>query len=84
MRILHVIESMQMGGAGDIDNKSIRWIRGNDRRVALQRPQGEAFERGGVRGRVGIPDDEPRHQSLGLGGRHADAQASALRGRIGC
>ena len=53
-----------------------------DRRVTLEGPESEPVEGSCVGGRLHISDDEPRHQSLRLGRKHAGAQARALRGRV--
>jgi hypothetical protein len=79
-----ILTTMKMSGAVGIDYQSVRGIGGSNWCVALQRPKGEAFQRGGIRGGIGIHDDESRHQGLGLGGRHANKQASAPRDRISC
>lgn len=52
------------------------------RRKALQHPERQPFKRLGVRLRVGVLDHEARHQRLGLGRGHADAQAGGLGGGI--
>ena len=50
-----VFPTMQMGGAGHVDDESVRRIGGGDRRVTLERPEREPVEGFRVGGRIGVP-----------------------------
>ena len=69
---------MQVIGAGGVDDDPTGGIGRDDRREALQHPEGETGEGLGVGGRVGVLHDETRDQDLGLGRGHADAKAGGL------
>jgi len=64
---------MKMRRASDIDDDPVVLVGRDDRRIVLQRPEGESFERFGVGLRIGVLDDQTRGQRLRLGYGHADA-----------
>ena len=66
-----IFTPVEMSGAGRVDDQSIRRIRRDDRRIALQRPDRQAFERLRVGLRLRVHDDEVGHQRLRLGRHHA-------------
>ncbi|WP_162950255.1 hypothetical protein [Rhizobium jaguaris] len=61
------LTAMQVVSAGRVDHQSIRRIGGNDRRVASQRPECQAFKRLRVGCRIRVHYDEVGNQRLGLG-----------------
>ena len=77
------LAAMQMVGAGGVDNQAVGRIGGDDRRVArsaqsASRSSAAASPSGSASRTMQIPD-----QRLRLARRHADAQASGTRRRIG-
>jgi hypothetical protein len=45
---------MKMRRASDVDDDPVVLVGGDNRRIVLQRPEGEAFERFGVGRRIGV------------------------------
>lgn len=70
---------MQVIGTGRIDHQAIGRIGGYDRRIALQRPERQAFERFLIGGRIGVHDDKTCDERLGFRGGHAGSQACGNR-----
>jgi hypothetical protein len=73
------LATMQMVGARGVNNDTVRQIGRHNGREVLQHPKRQPIDRVSVGGRIGVLNDEPRHEDLRLGGGHADAKAGGLR-----
>ena len=77
-----VFAAKEMRRAENIDDDAVRRVGGGDRRIAFERPKGEALERFGVGGGIGVLDDEAARQRLRLGHGHADIEARGSSGSV--
>lgn len=73
---------MQVIGTGRVDHQAVGRVGSDDRRVALQRPERQAFERFCISRRIGVHDDKICDERLGLRGSHARPQVSGYRRSI--
>jgi|CXWJ01.1.fsa_nt_gi hypothetical protein len=69
---------MKMIGAGRVDDDAVRRLGRYDWREALQNPGRETLQCFGVRNRIGVLNDETRHENLGFRDRHADTKAGGV------
>ena len=76
------LAALKMGGAGDVDRQTVRWIGLADRRVALERPQGETVQSQHVAFRIGVAQVEAGDKGLGLCHGHAHARAASDGGGV--
>ena len=78
-----LLAAVQMRSTAGIDDQTIGGIGGNHRRIAPQRPHGEAVERGIIGSGLGVMCPQAGNERLRLRGGHARPQAETLRGGVG-
>ena len=71
-----------MGDPGDVEPNAVRGVGCGERGEALA-PAGEAFETGGIFGRVGLENVEAGDDRHGVGDGHAGSQAEGGGGGVG-
>ncbi|MNV53835.1 hypothetical protein D3C71_1459970 [compost metagenome] len=76
------LATLQMVGAFRIHDNPVRSVDGDDGRIECQCPEGDPFQRRGIRDRIRIDQHQPAKQRLRFRGRHADAYPGLLRSRI--